>query len=182
MTRQRFEVFTYRSGDTVFSTRFRSVARLVARYVRTLDCLPAGSLRGTALAAGLVPPEGMEATLADTHWAWWPVGTEKALGVTLCRYCSSPAMLLTDRFEPVCASHYYDCPIPLVPTEQAFETVTKTPTGWACTCGEANCPHILPWAALEPCACSSVGAGTNPCPREDECHANWLAKRAAERP
>jgi hypothetical protein len=37
MTRQRFEVFTPRHGDTVFSTRFRFVARLAVRFVRTLE-------------------------------------------------------------------------------------------------------------------------------------------------
>lgn len=106
----RFEVFTQRHGDVVFTTRFRFVARLVTRFVRTLG---------------------------------------------------------------------YDYPIPLVPVTQEFEEVTKTPTGWACTCGETDCAHILPCAALKPCACSSAGDGTNPCPREDECHTNWLAKRSA---
>jgi hypothetical protein len=106
MTRQRFEIFTYRHGDTMFTTRFRFVARIVTRFVRTLDCLPAGTLRGTALAAGLVAPEGMEATLDNTTWTWWPVGTERALGITLCRFCETPAVVLTDRFKPVCASHY----------------------------------------------------------------------------
>lgn len=103
---RRYDVFTYHHGDTVFTTRFQFVARLAARFVRTLDCLPEGMERGTALAAGLVPPEGMEATLDHTFWAWWPVGTEKAYGVTSCRFCESPAMLLTHQFEPVCASHY----------------------------------------------------------------------------
>lgn len=37
MTRQHFEVFTQRHGDVVFTTRFRFVARLVTRFVRTLD-------------------------------------------------------------------------------------------------------------------------------------------------
>lgn len=37
MTGQRFEVFTPRHGDVVFSTRFRFVARLVTRFVRTLE-------------------------------------------------------------------------------------------------------------------------------------------------
>jgi hypothetical protein len=37
MTRQRFEVFTLRHGDVVFTTRFRFVARLVTRFVRTLE-------------------------------------------------------------------------------------------------------------------------------------------------
>lgn len=38
MTRQqRFEVFTQRHGDTVFTTRFRFVARVVTRFVRTLE-------------------------------------------------------------------------------------------------------------------------------------------------
>lgn len=58
-TRQRFEVFTQRHGDTVFTTRFRFVARVVTRFVRTLDWAP----------------EGTEATVGG--WVWWP--TEKAL-------------------------------------------------------------------------------------------------------
>jgi hypothetical protein len=37
VTSRRYEVFTYRSGDTVFSTRFRFVAQVVARFVGTLD-------------------------------------------------------------------------------------------------------------------------------------------------
>jgi hypothetical protein len=37
MTRQRFEVFTPKHGDVVFTTRFRFVARLVTRFVRTLE-------------------------------------------------------------------------------------------------------------------------------------------------
>jgi hypothetical protein len=37
MTRQRFEVFTPKHGDVVLTTRFRFVARVVTRFVRTLD-------------------------------------------------------------------------------------------------------------------------------------------------
>lgn len=98
----RFEVFTYRHGDTVFTTRFRFVARVAVRFVKTLDFLPDPL------------PEGMER------------GT--AAAARLCG-CTGTA------------------PIPLAP--EAVETVTKTPKGWACTCGEADCPHILPWAAME---------------------------------
>jgi hypothetical protein len=37
VSRQHFEVFTQRHGDVVFTTRFRFVARLVTRFVRTLE-------------------------------------------------------------------------------------------------------------------------------------------------
>lgn len=37
MTRQRFEVFTPKHGDVVFTTRFHFVARLVTRFVKTLE-------------------------------------------------------------------------------------------------------------------------------------------------
>jgi hypothetical protein len=37
MTGQHFEVFTQRHGDVVFTTRFRFVARVVTRFVRTLS-------------------------------------------------------------------------------------------------------------------------------------------------
>jgi hypothetical protein len=97
----RFAVFTYEHGDTVFTTRFRFVARVAVRFVRTLDFLPDPL------------PEGMER------------GTAAAAGLCGCT------------------------PIPPEPVPDDFETITETPKGWACTCGETDCPHILPWAALE---------------------------------
>lgn len=88
----------------MFSTRFRFIARLATRLVRTLEWLPAGSERGTALVAGLVAPGGMEGTLDETRWTWWPTGSAfAAVGITTCRRCPKPAMLLTDQFEPLCA-------------------------------------------------------------------------------
>jgi hypothetical protein len=51
----RFEVFTQHHGVTVFTTRFEFVARLVTRYVKTLDWAP----------------EGMEAGV-DGWQQWWP--------------------------------------------------------------------------------------------------------------
>jgi len=88
---QHFEAFTQRHGDTVFTTRFRFVARFVTRFVKTLDWAP----------------EGTEARPGGS-WVWWPTarGEAVSLSVTSCNFCGSPAMLLTERFEPVCAGHY----------------------------------------------------------------------------
>ena len=67
------EVFTQRSGDTVFLTRSRFLARLVTRFVPTLGYAPIG--------------EGWD--------------------------------------------------------------ISQIPAGWACTCGQANCPHIDPWTGMQ---------------------------------
>lgn len=109
MTGQRFEVFTQRHGDVVFTTRFRFVARLVTRFVRTLDYdypIP------------LVPVEATPAgrTATGTKVRYLPVGCHGSNWTPLggpCELCCVAPSTTYFRGVPVCG----DCGEALDPSD-----------------------------------------------------------------
>jgi hypothetical protein len=98
MTRQRFEVFTPKHGDVVLTTRFRFVARVVTRFVRTLDYdypIPFVPVKPT--------PAGR--TLARRKVRYFPAGCHESMWEPLggpCELCCVAPSTTYFRGVPVC--------------------------------------------------------------------------------